>query len=117
MMPRAYSIETYMLMMSIGFNPEGAGDANVIIKNDFTGRVEGSCHFIISNKTVQARAGKSKKPNLIIKSPFDIWIDIVTGKADGAQMIMEGKYHVEGNTDLIFDVPKFFERNSQVKLC
>jgi len=109
MMPRADSIETYMLMMSIGFNPEGAGDANVIIQNNFTGRVEGSCHFIISDGTVQTRDGKSENPDLVIKSPFDVWIDIVTGKADGTEMIMEGKYQVEGNTDLIFDVPKFFE--------
>ena len=110
MIPRADSLETYMLMMSIGFNPEGAGDANVIIQNDFTGRVEGSCHFIISDGAFQTRDGKSESPDLIIKSPFDTWIDIVTGKADGTEMIMEGKYQVEGNTDLIFDVPKFFER-------
>jgi len=110
MMPRPDSIETYMLMMSIGFNPDGAGDAKVIIQNDFTGRVEGSCHFIISNGTVQTRGGKSGSPDLVIKSPFDVWIDIVTGRADGTEMIMEGKYQVEGNTDLIFDVPKFFER-------
>ena len=110
MMPRADSIETYMLMMSIGFNPDNAGDAKVTIQNDFTGRVEGSCHFIISDGTVQTRGGKSENPDLIIKSPFDVWIDIVTGKEDGTEMIMEGKYMVEGNTDLIFDVPKFFER-------
>jgi len=108
MMPRADSIETYMLMMSIGFNPEGAGDAKVIIQNDFTDQVEGSCHFIISHGTVQAKDGKSENPDLVIKSPFDVWIDIITGKADGTEMIMEGKYQVEGNTDLIFDVPKFF---------
>ena len=80
------------------------------IQNDFTGRVEGSCHFIISDGTVQTRGGKSENPDLIIKSPFDVWIDIVTGKEDGTEMIMEGKYLVEENTDLIFDVPKFFER-------
>ena len=110
MMPRPDSIETYMLMMSTGFNPENAGDSKVTIQNDFTGRVEGSCHFIISDGTVQTRGGKSENPDLIIKSPFDVWIDIVTGKEDGTEMMMEGKYLVEGNTDLIFDVPKFFER-------
>lgn len=110
MMPRADSIETYMLMMSIGFNPDNAGDAKMTIQNDFTGRVEGSCHFIISDGTVEARYGKFENPDLTIKSPFDVWIDIVTGKEDGTEMIMEGKYLVEGNTDLIFDVPKLFGR-------
>jgi multimeric flavodoxin WrbA/putative sterol carrier protein len=115
MIPRADSIETYMLMMKVRFNSEGAGDTEVTIQNDFIGRVEGSCHFIISHGTVQAKDGKSENPDLIIKSPFDVWIDIVTGKADGTEMIMEGKYQVEGNTDLIFDVPKFFRKKEIVK--
>jgi len=110
MIPRADSMETYMLMMSISFNPEGAGDTKAIIQNDFTGRVEGICHFIISDGAIQAMDGKSENPDLVIKSPFDVWVDIITGKADGTEMMMEGKYQVEGNTDLIFDVPKFFER-------
>ena len=112
MMPRADSIETYMLIMLMGFNSDNAGDAKVTIQNDFTGQVEGSCHFIIAEGTIEAKEGKSENPDLIIKSPFDVWIDIVTGKADGAELIMEGMYQVEGKTDLIFDVPKYFERKN-----
>ncbi|MBT3487442.1 MAG: hypothetical protein HOG03_07505 [Desulfobacula sp.] len=110
MMPRPDSIETYMHIMSIGFNPEGAGDTKAIIQNDFTDKVEGSCHFIISDGTILAIAGKSENPDLVIKSSFDVWIDIVTGKTDGTKMILKGKYQIEGNTNLIFDLPKLFER-------
>ncbi len=107
MMPRPDSIETYMLVMSVGFNPEGAGDTKAILQFEFTGSVEGSCHFIISDGTFNYREGKSENPDLIIKSPFDVWMDIITGKADGGELFMEGKYQVEGNAEFL-DMKKFF---------
>jgi hypothetical protein len=35
-------------------------------------------------------------------------MDILTRKADGAQMLMEGKYKVEGNTDLLLKMGSLF---------
>jgi len=34
-------------------------------------------------------------------------MDIVTGKADGAEIFMEGKYEAEGNIEFL-DMSKFF---------
>jgi len=34
-------------------------------------------------------------------------MDIVTGKADGAEMFMEGQYESEGNIEFL-DMSKFF---------
>jgi len=108
MMPRPDSIETFMLLMPMGFNPEGAGDTKAIMQYDFTGNVEGSCHFIISDGTIQAKQGKSEKPDLLIKTPFDVWMDITTNKADGTNMMMEGKYTAEGDMELLLNMNKFF---------
>jgi len=33
-------------------------------------------------------------------APFGVWMDIVTGKADGTQMFMEGKYQTAAELDL-----------------
>ncbi len=99
-----------MLMMSTGFNPKGAGDTKAILQFDFTGSVEGACHFILSNGTFKTREGKSENPDLTIKSPFDVWMDVVTDKADGAEMFLEGKYQVEGNAEFL-DMKKFFGRS------
>ena len=52
-------------------------------------------------------AGQSKT-NLIITSPFEVWTDIMTGKADGAQMLMEGKYTAEGDMELLLNLGKIF---------
>ncbi|MBW1983363.1 MAG: SCP2 sterol-binding domain-containing protein [Deltaproteobacteria bacterium] len=109
MTPRPDSIETFMLVMSTGFNPEGAGDTKAVLQFEFTGSVEGSCHLIISDRTIKALEGKSETPDLIIKTPFDVWMDIQTGKTDGTEMFLKGKYEVEGNTDFL-DMGRFFRQ-------
>lgn len=46
-MSRPDSIETFMLLMPVGFNPEAAGDTKATLQFEFTGSVEGSCHLSI----------------------------------------------------------------------
>jgi putative sterol carrier protein len=43
----------------------------------------------------------------VIETPFEVWMDILTRKADGAQMMMEGKYRVTGDLGLML---KLFSR-------
>ena len=45
--------------------------------------------------------GTAEKPDLTVDAPFEVWMDIVTGKADGMQMFVEGKYRAEGNISLM----------------
>jgi len=111
MIPRPDSLKTFMLLLRFGINPEGAGDAEAVLQLIFTGRVEGACHFIIADRTIKAESGVAEKPNLTIKAPFDVWIDIMTGKADGGQLLMEGKYKAEGDMDLLLNMNKFFGRS------
>ncbi|MCF8076901.1 MAG: SCP2 sterol-binding domain-containing protein, partial [Desulfotignum sp.] len=108
MIPRADSIETFMLLLPMGFNPERAGTTQATLQFEFTGSVEGSCHFIISEGTIKAKEGKSQMPDLVINTPFDVWMDIQTGKADGGQMYMEEKYKAEGDMDLFLNMSQFF---------
>lgn len=111
-MPRPDSIETYMLLMPMGFNPEGAKDIQAVLQYDFTGQIEGSCHFIIADGTIRTEIGPADKPDLTIKTPFDVWMDIMTDKADGTQMFMEEKYTAEGDLDLLLNMGNFFNRKN-----
>lgn len=106
--PRPDSVETFMAIMPMGFNPEGAGDAKVVIQFDFSGPQEGSCYFRIENRTIQALPGKAEKADLTITAPFDVWIDIMTGKADGQQMFMEQKYRASGDFSILLNMKRFF---------
>jgi multimeric flavodoxin WrbA len=110
MIPRPDTLKAFMILLSVGFNPEGAGDARVVLQFDFTGSVEGACHFTIADRTIKAEAGPAEKADLIVKTPFELWMDIQSGKADGGQMLMEGKYKAEGDMDLLLNIEKFFAR-------
>ena len=63
---------------------------------------------MIENGRIEARQGISEKPDLVVQSPFNIWLDIMTGKADGQQMFMEQKYEATGDLSLLMRMKKLF---------
>jgi len=101
MVPRPDSIETYMTLMRLGFNSQAAADTKAVLQFKFSGEVEGSCYFTVDKGTIEARLGTADKPDLAVEAPFEVWMDIVTGKADGTQMFIEGKYQAEGDISLM----------------
>lgn len=106
MVPRPDSLESFMLLFPFGLNSEVAGDRKVILQFNFSGYVEDSCYFIIEKGNIEARKGIEENPDLAIKTPFNIWMDIMTGKTDGQQMFMEQKYKVTGDIGLMIQLFK-----------
>lgn len=101
MVPRPDSIESFMWLFPVGLNSGAAGDRKVIMQFDFSGEIEGSCCFIIEKGAVNAKKGIEENPDIIIKTPFAVWMDIMTRKADGQQLFMEQKYTVTGDIGLM----------------
>jgi len=110
LVPRPDSIESFMTLLPMGFNPNGAGDTRATLQFTFSGEVEGSCYFTVQDGTIQAKSGKAEKPDLTIESPFAVWMDIMTRKADGQKMFMEQKYRAVGDLSLLMRMSQFFGR-------
>jgi putative sterol carrier protein len=110
LVPRPDSIETFMSILMMGFNPDGAGDTRGILQFTFSGEVEGACYFTIENGAVAAASGRAEKPDLTIEAPFEVWMDVITGKADGQQMFMQGKYKAMGDLSLLTRMNQLFGR-------
>jgi multimeric flavodoxin WrbA len=110
LIPRPDSIETFMMIMPMGFNPQAAGETTAILQFNFSGEVQGSCHFRIEGGQIKAIAGPAAKPTLTIDTPFDVWMDILTRKADGQQMFMQQKYKVSGDFSLLLRMNQFFRK-------
>ena len=108
MVPRPNSIETFLAIMKIGFNPKNAGETKMTMQYRFSGQVEDECYIKIDNGEITLSSGSIENPDLTIDTPFEVCMDILTRKADGAQMLMEGKYKVEGNTDLLLQMGNLF---------
>ncbi len=111
-MPRPDSIETFLIIMSMGFNPEAAQDLKAVMQFNFSGEVEGPCYFKIENGGITTGMGEAENPEVTIESPFEIWMDILTRKADGQQMFMEQKYKVIGDFSLLLRLNQLFGKKT-----
>ncbi len=108
MVPRPNSIETFLAVMQVGFNAEKARDVKATMQFAFSGEVEGECYITIENCTIATSPGKASNPDLTIKTPFELWADVLTKKTDGAQALMDGNYEIEGNGDLLLGMSTYF---------
>jgi hypothetical protein len=111
MVPRPDSIESFMLLFPFGLNSEAVGERKTILQFNFSGEVTDSCYFVIEPGNVDAEKGNKENPDITIETPFELWMDIVTRKADGQQMFMEQKYTVNGDISLMIQL--FQRENSQ----
>jgi multimeric flavodoxin WrbA/putative sterol carrier protein len=112
LMPRPDSISSYIELMKLGFNPGSASGLKTTIQFNFSGENQGSCFLSIADGSINGRQGTANQPDLTVNSPFDIWMDILTGKADGQQMFLDQKYTVEGDPALLMQMEQFFRSNS-----
>jgi putative sterol carrier protein len=101
MTPRPDSLEVFMALSVIGLNAEAAGGKKVILQFKFSGEVEASCYFTFEKGSIKATAGTNTEYDVRIETPFEVWMDIMTGKAEGREMFMQGKYRVEGDLFLM----------------
>jgi len=111
--PRPDSLESFMMVMSSGFNAGNAAGIRAVLQFNFSGEVDGSCYFKIEDGKIEARDGSAEKSDLTLESPFEVWMDIMTGKADGQQMFMEQKYKAIGDLSLLMRMKALFGKAKQ----
>ncbi|MBI5570055.1 MAG: NAD(P)H-dependent oxidoreductase [Desulfomonile tiedjei] len=108
LVPRPDSVETFILVMTMGFNPEGAAGVRGVMQFNFSGEVNGSCYLKIENGSIEGKEGTADHADLTVEAPFEVWMDIVTGKADGQQMFMQQKYKPSGDLSLLLRMKDLF---------
>jgi len=99
-----------VLHLNLGFNPEKAGNTSMVMQYSFKGQVKGDCYFSIGNSEMDFNMGSAESPDLTIETPFELWMDIITGKTDGQQAFMDQKYKVEGDVTLLMKMNELFGR-------
>jgi len=106
--PRPETIEDFSLLMKMAYKPESADSKHAVLQFDFTGEQSGSCSFIIADGGIEEFMGPAAGPDLVVKAPFEVWMDILTGKADGQDAFMKGKYTAEGDLTLLMRMKELF---------
>lgn len=104
MVPRPQTLDDFMFLFPFGLNARAAGDKKIQLQMRFSGDVDDACYFTIENGRVETKQGACEKPDLTIDTPFKVWMDIITRKADGAQMFAQQKYKVQGDLTLMMQL-------------
>lgn len=108
LVPRPNSMESFLALMKAGFNPKKSQGFKGCFQFIFSGVQEGGCYFTIDQNEIHDSLGSAAKPDITITAPFELWMDIVTKKAEGAQLFMAQKYQVEGDINLLMKMGDIF---------
>jgi multimeric flavodoxin WrbA len=108
MIPRPDSLESFLAVMTQGFNPEKSQGITGCYQFVFSGKPEGNCYFTIENNEIHPCLGLAAAPDITIIAPFDLWMDVVTQKADGAKLFMDQQYQVTGDAALLMKMGHAF---------
>ena len=99
--PRPDSVENLMAMLEIAYNPQKASGKKGVIQFNFSDKKPGSCFLTVGKEECTTHFGHADKADCTIEGPFEVFADIVQGKADGGKMLMEGKYEASGDISLM----------------
>ncbi|HXZ35503.1 MAG TPA: SCP2 sterol-binding domain-containing protein, partial [Thermodesulfobacteriota bacterium] len=94
--------------MPQGFQPEAAGDLTAKLQFEVQGEENFVSHLKIAGGACTYQEGPADKPNLIIKTPADVWLKISRGELSGQKAFMEGQYKVEGDMTLLMKLNRLF---------
>ncbi len=97
-------------MMPLGFNPAEAGDLQAVIQFEISGGEEFVAHLKIGDGQCVFVEGPADQPDLVVKSPAEVWLAVSQGRLDGQAAFMSGKYRTEGDITLLMRFSKLFSR-------
>jgi putative sterol carrier protein len=95
-------------MMPLGLNPSAVGDLRAIYQFAVSGDENFTAHLAIADGKCIYHDGPAEKPDLVIKTPADVWLKISRGELKGQKAFMEGRYKVEGDVTLLLKLKTLF---------
>jgi putative sterol carrier protein len=90
------------------FDAEAAGEMTADIQFDISGKEPGSYNLHIEKGTCSFLEGEVGSPSLTIHTPSEVWLAVSRGEIDGQAALMQGKYTVEGDFNLLLKLNDMF---------
>ena len=104
----ARTCEDLLRTMPSGFNPDAARGLEAVYQFEVTGSESFSAHLQIADGICTYHSGPAVKPDVIVKTPADVWLAVSKGEMDGQQAFMNGKYKVDGDLSLLLRLKSIF---------
>jgi multimeric flavodoxin WrbA/putative sterol carrier protein len=94
--------------MPLGFKKEAAGNMKATYQFEISGTESFVARIEISDGACVYADGPGEKPDVIIKSPAEVWLAVSRGEMNGQAAFMSGKFKVEGNIGLLMKLGSLF---------
>ncbi len=107
-LPRPESAREAVFRMPDFLNKEAAGDLSAIIGFVVTGPDAFNAYLHIRNGVCAIAEVPEGKPDLIIRTPGDVWLGISRGDISGQDAFMQKAYLAEGNLGLLMNLKRLF---------
>lgn len=110
--PGEHSFETlkaygFMSQMSASFNPEAKRNLNAVLEINYTD-INETYQLVMKNNECKMLVGAELVPTTTIKTTIDTWKKIAEGSLNGPQAMMDGKYQVSGDFNLMLVLEDLF---------
>jgi multimeric flavodoxin WrbA/putative sterol carrier protein len=95
-------------MMPRGFNPQAAQGLSAVYQFEVRDGEDFTAHLTMADGACHYTDGPAAHPDVVIKTPARVWLDISQGRLDGQAAFMGGQYQVEGNLMLLLRLKELF---------
>jgi putative sterol carrier protein len=96
-------------VMPLGFQADQAGDLEAVYQFEVGQPENFTAHIKIEHGQAVFHDGPADRPDVVIKTPPDIWLKISRGEMNGQMAFMSGKFKAKGNLGLLMEMNKLFK--------
>ena len=106
--PKPDDLEDFLAIMSVGFNPKKAADAQAVIQFDFNGPGAGCCHLAVEQGKISGAQGPAEQPSLTVKVSLEDWCQAMGDPEKVGQLFMSGKAKADGDLSFLMKMGQLF---------
>lgn len=106
--PRPETIPGFLLVMRSGFEASRFPGGTVLLQLEFTGTQSGTCHLRMTGAGLEAGEGRAEPPDLTVRAPFELWMDVLAGRTDGQQAFLAGGFTASGELGILMRMREWF---------
>ncbi len=90
------------------FNPQAAGDLKALVGFQVSGPESFEAYLNIGSGRCLLEDRPSRRPDLLIRTPAEVWLSIARRERDGQEAFLSQAYQAEGNLGLLLRMREIF---------
>jgi multimeric flavodoxin WrbA/putative sterol carrier protein len=95
-------------MMPGALNPAAAAGLTATFQFEVSGSENFTAHLVIADGQATFHEGAADHPNIIIKTPADVWLAIARKELDGTTAFLGGQFRIKGDLGLLLKLKTLF---------